>query len=139
HPRAVLRDLKRVPEEADRVTLRTGDRVRLLVECNRTGYLTVYNVGPSGTLNLLWPHDLKRPKRQEAGAALLVADVEVTPPVGVERVYAVWSERALDEGKLAGLSRPKAALRDMVRVQEAVDELRPEEWHAVALEMKHEG
>jgi hypothetical protein len=27
----------------------------------------------------------------------------------------------------------------MVRVQEAVDELRPEEWHAVALEMKHQG
>lgn len=139
HPRAALRDLKREPEAAERVTLRTGDRVRLLVECSRAGHLTVYNVGPSGTLNVLWPDDLKRPKLQEAGASLLVADVEVTPPAGLERVYAVWSERPLDEARLAGLSRPKAATRDMVRVQEAVEQLRPEEWHAVALEMLHEG
>ncbi len=139
HPRAALRDLRRVPEGADRVTLRTGDRVRLLVECGRAGYLTVFNVGPSGTLNVLWPTSLDRPTRQEAGVPLLVADIEVTPPAGLERVYAVWSARPLERAQLADLSRPKMALRDMVRVQAAVDALRPEEWHAAVLEMTHDG
>src|SRR5215212_4354164 len=36
-----LRDLRRVPDDADRVYLRTGDRVRLEVVCDTPGYLTV--------------------------------------------------------------------------------------------------
>jgi hypothetical protein len=138
HPRVALRDLKRVGPEAGRVTLRTGDRVRLVAECGEEGYLTVFNVGPSGTLNLLSPADLARPARHQAGATLTVADVEVRPPAGVERLYAVWSKRPLSQAQLSGICRPKMALRDLVRIQEAADELGPDDWRAVALEVLHE-
>lgn len=138
-PRAALRDLRRVPDDAERVTLRTGDRVRIEVDCDRDGHLTVFNVGPRGAVNLLWPDDLERPAVRRAGEVLRVADVEVTPPAGAERVYAVWSAVPLSWGGVERLAGPTVAVRDMARVQTAVESLRPEQWHAVVLEVWHEG
>src|SRR5262249_5762492 len=90
HPSpTTLRDLKRVPDDADRVTLRTGDRARIEVISDRDGYLTVFNVGPAGTFNLLYPDDLTIATVQPARTALRVANVVLTPPAGRERVYAV--------------------------------------------------
>src|SRR4051794_24017529 len=92
HPSpTTLRDLKRVPDDADRVTLRTGDRARIEVVSDRDGYLTVFNVGPAGTFNLLYPDDLTKATLQPGRTALRVANVVLTPPAGRERVYAVWS------------------------------------------------
>ncbi|MGL4554540.1 MAG: DUF4384 domain-containing protein [Gemmataceae bacterium] len=138
HPRASLRDLRRDPD-ADRVTLRAGDRVRVEVECDRDGYLTVFNVGPTGNLNVLWPDDLGRAAARRAGEPVAVADVEVTPPHGRERVYAVWSAVPLGLGQLDGLTRRAGAVRDMRPVAAAVESLRPEQWHAVVLEIEHRG
>jgi hypothetical protein len=139
HPQPmVLRDLRRVPADADRVTLRTGDRVRLEMECDRDGYLTVFNIGPAGTLNVLYPDDGPGAALR-AGAPLVIADVEMTPPAGRERVYAIWSRVPQDAGRLARLVRPGVVLRDMQRVQETLQELRPEDWHAVMLELDHAG
>lgn len=132
-----LRDLRRVPDDADRVHLRTGDRVRLEVDCDREGYLTVLNVGPRGALHLLYPAPGERLRPCAAGEPLLIADVQMTPPAGRERVWAVWSRVPLEGGDVSRLVRPGAELRDMQRVQDAVGRLRPEEWHAVLLELDH--
>src|SRR5438132_784414 len=81
------RDLKRLPEDPDRVALRTGDRVKVEVVCDREGYLTVFNVGPQGALNLLWPADPARVAVQPARMPVQVK-VAMTPPAGQERLYA---------------------------------------------------
>jgi hypothetical protein len=132
-----LRDLQRMPDDPDWVLLRTGDRVKLEVLCDREGFLTIFNVGPRGTLNLLWPDDTARVVVQPARVLLQVASVVLTPPAGQERLYAVWSRVPLSRERLASLAHPGVTLRDMQRVQDAVDELRPEDWHAVLLVLEH--
>ncbi|MCI0463644.1 MAG: serine/threonine-protein kinase [Gemmataceae bacterium] len=139
------RDMKKVPPAPERVSLRTGDRVRIQVAADREGHVTVFNVGPTGNLNLLWPE-------QSSGSAVLaahrpvdIADVELTPPAGPERLVAVWSRAPLSLAELHSLagqkdrevSRPYLATRDMKRVQESVQRLRPEDWYAVVLELDH--
>src|SRR5207253_1232586 len=46
----VTRDLRKVPPPPEQVRLQTGDRVRLEAVADRPGYLTVFNVGPTGNL-----------------------------------------------------------------------------------------
>jgi hypothetical protein len=133
----VLRDLRRVPDNPDRVILRTGDRVRLEVLCNRDGYLTVLNVGPAGAVHLLYPDDPRLSAALRARTPVLIADVELTPPAGRERLYAVWSRVPLPQAQLLGLVRPGPVTRDMQRVQQTLETLRPDDWHAVMLELDH--
>lgn len=140
HPMpTTLRDLKRVPDDPDRVTLRTGDRARIEVVCDREGYVTVFNVGPAGTFNLLYPDDLARTEKHSGRSPLRVVNVLLTPPAGRERLYAVWSRVPLSREHLTDLGRPGVAVRDVQRVQEAVEQLQPEDWHAVLLVLDHQG
>ena len=128
-----LRDLRRVPDDPDRVTLRTGDRVRVEVVCDRAGYLAVLNVGPSGNVHLLHPEQAVR-----AGETRHLFDVEMIPPTGRERLYAIWTRHAATSTQLADLVRPGVQLRDMVRVHDALSRLPEEDWHAVLLELEHQ-
>ena len=78
-----------------------------------------------------------------------VARVETTPPAGRERLFAVWSRQPLSlyldqlhslvEGREGDspASRPYVATRDMKRVQQSVQQLKPKDWHAVVLELDH--
>ena len=129
-----LRDLRRVPDDADRVTLRTGDRVRVEVVCDRPGFLAVLNVGPSGNLHLLLGEQPVRP-----GEARHLFDVEMIPPTGRERLYAIWTRHAASVAQLTDIVRPGATLRDMVRVQDALAGVPEEDWGAVMLELEHRG
>ena len=73
----------------------------------------------------------------------------MTPPAGRERLFAVWTRQPLPLrlDQLHSLverkhgdspaSRPYVATRDMKRVQQSVQQLRPEDWHAVVLELDH--
>jgi hypothetical protein len=137
-----------VPEE--QVRLRTGDVVRVVVESERTGYVTVFNVGPTGDLTVLYPEQPAGPgsgPTVEAGQPLKVPEVEMQPPAGRERLFAVWTARplVLDEerlravatGKEAPLSPAYRATRNMGRVKQAVVRLRPEEWAVAVLEVDH--
>jgi hypothetical protein len=135
----VLRDMRRVPDDPERVTLRTGDRVRIEVCCDKEGYITVLNVGPEGTVNLLYPDPQRHAALVRPQTPLLIADVKMTPPAGRERLYAVWSRTSLAVGQLCDLIGPGPALRDMRRVQDKLAEMRPEDWHAVMLELEHIG
>jgi serine/threonine-protein kinase len=149
----VTRDMKKVPPSPDQVRLRTGDRVRIDVLTDRPGFLTVFNVGPSGNLNLLYPdadpQGVSPALRIEPNEPLHIIDVVMTPPTGPERLFAVWTRQPLplrlDElhslvARKEGdppASRPYVATRDMKRVQQSVQQLRAEDWHAVVLELDH--
>ncbi len=145
-PERLVRDLRHVPQEPDRVDLRTGERVRLEVESDRPGYVTVFNIGPTGNLNLLFPAVAGTSAAIEPGRPLHVVDIGLTPPAGLERVFALWSRTPLplrlDEmaslaegGQLP--SGPYRATRDMKRLQESVQELPVESWEAVVVELNH--
>jgi hypothetical protein len=145
--------MKKVPPPPDQVRLRTGDRVRIEVLADRPGYLTVFNVGPTGTLNLLYPDgDPQHPsplRPIEPNRPLHILDVEMTPPTGRERLFAVWTRRPLPLrlDQLHGLvergaqpaSRPYRATRDMKRVQQSLADLDRQDRHAVVLELDHVG
>jgi hypothetical protein len=149
----VTRDMKKVPPPPDQVRLRSGDRVQVEVSTDRPGYLTVWNVGPTGTLNLLYPDGSpQNPSLQlliEANRPLHVLDVVMTPPSGRERLFAIWSRQPLplrldqlhslvaQREKESPASRPYVATRDMKRVEQSVQQLRAEDWHAVVVELDH--
>jgi hypothetical protein len=151
HPHRGLatRDMKKVPRPPDQIRLRTGDRVQIEVVADRAGYVTVFNIGPTGVLNLLHPLDLSSASAAAVAAQqlLLIGDVELTPPTGRERLCAVWSRaplplgpeqlQSLAEGGQFTGSRPYRATRDMKRVQQSMQQSRPDEWHAVVLELDH--
>ena len=133
-----LRDLRRVPDDPDRVTLRTGDHVRVEVICDRPGFLAVLNVGPGGNLRMLHPEPGRPAEPVRPGEARHLFDVELIPPAGRERLYAIWTRQSATVPQLADLVRPGAILRDMVRVQEALADLPETEWQAVLLELDHQ-
>jgi hypothetical protein len=148
-PGVLTRDLKKVPRPPDQVRLATGDRVRIEVVADRAGYLAVFNIGPTGSLNLLHPDDqaVATPLLTEAHQPVQILDIELTPPAGRERVFAVWGRRPLplrpeeltslaERGEVPG-SRPYRATRDMKRVRDSVQQLRPDDWHAAVLELDH--
>lgn len=146
----VFRDLKRVPPAPERINLQTGDRVRIEVTADRPGFVTVFNVGPTGNLNLLYPEaqELQAGQILPAGQPLHVLDVELTPPAGSERLFALWSRSPLplrpeellslaEQGVVPG-SGPYRATRDLVRVSQSVQQTAPLDWQAVVLELEHE-
>jgi serine/threonine protein kinase len=147
------RDTKTVPPAPERIRLQTGDRVRIEVTADNAGYLTVFNVGPTGNLSLLYPDESLRgtvfaAPVVPANRTVQVLDVEMTPPAGQERLFAVWTRmppplrldrlQSLVEqaGKKTLASQPYLATRDMKRVQQSIEPLSPEDWHAVVLELE---
>ena len=134
--------MRRVPPPPEQVRLWTGDRVRVEAVSNRHGFITVFNVGPTGNLSLLYPDQPGQGGTfmapiARANQTLHVQDVEMTPPAGRERLFAVWSRQPLPLrlDRLQGLvettskkspaSRPYVATRDMKRVQQSVEQLDP--------------
>ena len=114
-----------VPPVPDRVTLSTGDRVRVAVAADRPGHLVAFNVGPTGRLNLLLPPTF--------ADGPLTARVELTPPAGRERLVALWTRDPLP---LAGHGEHEAT-RAMGRVEEVLGEMPGESWRAAVLELDH--
>ncbi len=152
----VSRDMTKVPASPDHVSLRTGDRIRIEIVADRAGHFTVFNIGPTGNLNLLFPEEepatggLFTSPLIPANYSIVIRDIEMTPPAGCERLFAVWSRQPLPlpleklhslvEGKEARYhaSRPYVATRDIKRVKQSLQKIAPEDWHAAVLELKHE-
>ncbi|MFO0876604.1 MAG: DUF4384 domain-containing protein [Gemmataceae bacterium] len=125
----IVRDIKRVPDDTNRVVLHTGDRVRIEVVSDQAGFIVVFNRGPAGAIHLLYPARIDEVARIHAGVPVQIDNIEMAPPAGRERVYAIWSR--------APLARPGHQLRDMKRVEDAVSQLRPDDWHAILIELDH--
>ncbi|WP_435012019.1 serine/threonine-protein kinase (plasmid) [Tundrisphaera lichenicola] len=149
-PDRQVRDMKRVPPPPASVTLRTGDRVRIEVVADRPGYATVYNIGPSGNLNLLYPSNLHPGASRtplQVDRPLQILDVQLAPPTGIERLFAFWTREqlplrldevhALVESGIAPTSASYRGTRDMVRIQEAVRQMSREDWRVAVLEIEH--
>jgi hypothetical protein len=131
--------------------LRTGERVRIEVVVEQRGYVTVFAIGPTGRLSLLYPDEPASDTPSapvEAHQPLHIVNVELTPPDGRERLFAVWScaplplgptelQSLAEAGQLVG-SRPSHATPDMERVQQAMGQSGPDDWHAVGLELDHQ-
>ena len=118
-----------VPALPDRVTLTTGDRVRVSVVADRPGHLLVFNVGPTGRINLILPTTFA------SGQPLPLMDVELTPPAGRERLVAVWTRDPLP---LEDRSEHDAT-RAMDRVEEVLGRMPREARQVVVLELDHRG
>jgi serine/threonine-protein kinase len=141
------RDVRRVPPRPVHARVRTGERLRLEVEADRPGYLAVFNVGPTGNLNLLYPDEEHRDSPTvEAGREVSLEDLVLEPPAGRERMLAVWSSKQLPvsvrelkglvEGKGEDRSRACRSSRDIVRVRQAVQEA--VECQVVVVELEQE-
>jgi serine/threonine protein kinase len=146
-PDGLARDMKRVPLPPEHIQLRTGDRVRIEVLSQRPGYLTVYNIGPTGNLNLLYPdRDALVTHRFEPikpGQRIQIGDVELTPPTGRERLFAVLGATPLvirDLASLGDQGGPSAAYRttrDMKLLHNSIRRLEPEDCRVAVLEVRH--
>jgi hypothetical protein len=143
----LTRNLELVPPEPEGVVLRTGDRARIEAAAGRDGYLTVFNVGPTGHLTLLYPDPTQVGQPMvPANQSVVIGDVLVTPPAGSERVFAVWSREVLPLS-LAELARQAAgevpvsrayrATRNLVLVEHAVQRLSGEDWQVAVVELEH--
>jgi hypothetical protein len=133
----VLRDLRRVPVDADRLEVRTGDRVRLEAEVSHDGFVSVFNIGPAGNFNLLYPDDVGRAGFVRARCPVPIVDVQLTPPAGRERLYAVWSRVPLSLAHLLRVAERLPGPGELARVQEALTQRSAADWHAVMLEVEH--
>jgi serine/threonine protein kinase len=144
---SLSRDIRRVPPRPAQARVRTGEPLRLEVEANQPGYLAVFNVGPTGNLNLLYPViEYGDSPIVEADRAVRIDDLVLSPPAGRERMFAVWSSkplpvsarelRSLAEGEDG--SRVSRSSRDVVRVRRAVYETGPAQCRVVVLELEHE-
>jgi hypothetical protein len=137
-----LRDVQLVPEEPERMELRTGDRLRIEVEVDRPGYVTVFNVGPTGNLTRLHPPPGGRQAVAQPQRPLRVGETVLTPPAGTERLVAVWSrepltvrlEDVLGEESAPG---PYRSTRDIALLEESVHELPADAWQAAVVELDH--
>jgi serine/threonine protein kinase len=151
HPPAdsLSRDVRRVPPRPAQARVRTGEPLRLEVEADRPGYLAVFNVGPTGNLNLLYPVvEYGDSPTVEARQAVCFDDLVLEAPAGRERMLAVWSSsplpvsvrelRGLAEGKGEEASRACRSSRDIVRVRQAVEMAGAAGCRVVVLELEHE-
>jgi hypothetical protein len=141
----LLRNLE-VPPEPEGVVLRTGDRVRIEVVADRDGYLTVFNVGPTGDLSLLYPATQGAAPVVPANQPVVIGEVLAKPPSGSERLFAVWSrvplplslaEVARQAAGEASVSPAYRATRNLVLVEESVQALPGEDWRAAVVELEH--
>lgn len=124
------------------IRLWTGDRIRADVAIERDGFLSVFNLGPTGNLNRLLP---ERPDESaipvRAGTTLPIIDVELTDPNGPERLCVLWTRHwpaGHDEDRLRQLTMPAGiATRDLKRIGRRVGELETEDRHVRVIAIDH--
>lgn len=150
-PGNLLRDLTRVPPEPEQATATTGERIRIEVEPHAAGFLTVFNVGPTGNLTVLFPDspegELRTPGAVTAGVLIRILDVALAPPAGEERIVAVWTRELVplrsEELRYAadGADLPPAssyrATRDIKKIQDLTAESGSADRRVVVLTLRH--
>lgn len=83
----------------------------------------------TGNLNLLYPQTIADDNFVEAQRPVRICDIEIVPPQGQERLFAVWSEKALDAKLLSSIAeedvpdqttRAYRATRDIRKIAGAI-------------------
>ena len=144
------RDMKKIATPSGQVRLCTGDRVRIEVNADRQGFILIFNVGPTGQLNLLYPDEPTPAVPMlpiDAHTPLNVLEVEMTPPAGREQLFALWCtkprlfspQELLRLGKGEGLSHPRQLGSDPSLGQDAdpLQQLPWGPWFLTTLELNH--
>ena len=142
----LTRNLELVLPEPEGVVLRTGERVRIEASADHDGYLTVFNVGPTGDLSLLYPATQGAAPAVPANQPVVIGEVLAKPPSGSERLFAVWSrvplplslaEVARQTAGQAPVSAAYRATRNLVLVEESVKGAAEGDWRAAVVELEH--
>ena len=95
-PQRFLRDAKIVPQAPSTVTLSTGDLLQIETEVSEDGYLTIFNIGPTGNLNLLYPDSDGQRSQAIACRPLVLPGIQLIPrPVGSRFNLVTEASRAL--------------------------------------------
>jgi serine/threonine protein kinase len=137
------RDMKPLPPAPDRAVLKNGDVVRIEAVAGCSGHLYIFNIGPSGNLNMLRPRSSQQPSAVAGGSAVHVCEVEIVPPAGTERLLGVWTSEALSLDQLTSIaetqgestSRPYRATRDMKALDSSLRE--STDCEVAVLELEH--
>ena len=120
--------------------------MRIEAVADRDGYLTVFNVGPTGDLSLLYPATQGTAAAVPAHQPVVIGEVLARPPAGSERLFAVWSRGPLslpleEVARQAAADSPVSpayrATRNLVLVGESVQGLPSEDWRAAVVELEH--
>jgi tRNA A-37 threonylcarbamoyl transferase component Bud32 len=117
--REPTRNFEIVPETAPVASVRTGDLLRLEMEADVDGYLTVLNLGSSGDLKVVFPNPQARDSRIRAGRPQRLT-VKLTPPPGTDRAAVIWTRHPMDLTPAEWRSRIEAGQVAAVPPQESV-------------------
>ena len=79
------------------------------MQIDRACFVTVFNIGPTGNLHVLYPSPRSEPGPVEPGRPLRIGETVLTPPAGSERLVAVWSRLPLTVPLEQVLDRPGPA------------------------------
>jgi tRNA A-37 threonylcarbamoyl transferase component Bud32 len=144
--REPTRNLDVVPETAPVASVRTGDLLRLEVDADADGYLTVLNLGSSGELKVVFPNPQAQDNRIRAGRPHRLT-VKLTPPAGTDRAAVIWTrhprdltpaewQSRIEAGQVAAVP-PHAAVRGMDFVLHEAVEQPGDAWTASVVTISH--
>lgn len=152
-PAVEFRNMTKKPRRPDSVHVTTGDEIKIQVAASVSGYLTVFNIGPGGALNLLFPETMDAAGAAvedsfvSASQAIEIDSIVMTPPAGNERLFAVLAadSQLLDRDTLLALaadtpgnvSKPYLSTRNMVRVKKAASSSAGKQSNVSVLEIVH--
>jgi serine/threonine protein kinase len=91
---ATFQTSPRNERQSIRVCVATGDVVLLQVAASQTGYLTAFNLGSSGSLEIVFPNAQAQENHITAGRPLSIV-MRTAPPEGVDEVVVIWTRAAL--------------------------------------------
>jgi tRNA A-37 threonylcarbamoyl transferase component Bud32 len=144
--REPTRNFDVVPETAPVASVRTGDLLRLEMDADADGYLTVLNLGSSGDLRVVFPNLQAEDNRIRAGRPQRLT-VKLTPPAGTDRAAVIWTRQPRDLTPAEWRSRieagqvtpvpPQAAVRGMDFVLHEAVEQPGDAWTASVVTISH--
>lgn len=144
-----LRDI--TPKPAPRIMLRNKDTIQLKLQVRDDGCLLIFNIGPTGNLDVLYPlTETRIAMARVAGNQTIVSDeLDVQPPSGKERIVAIWSFDPLpldlsslqslvdDDGTSDGPSRSYRASRDIRRLRNTLADIHEGAFWTCQIELDH--
>ncbi len=144
---AIPRDINIMPTPAA-TDYKVGDKIRICFHSSRDCYLTIFNLGTSGAITVLFPNRLFRDNFIEANRIYTIPDggynfdYVLGGPAGTERIRAVVSRRKVN---LADINfsnvenvfytaERSAAAKDILIAEKRMNELPSDNWTVSACE-----
>ena len=138
----LLRDLKRVPHPGVESILQTGDQIKICIQSSDSGFVGVFNIGPTGNLSIIEPSSENgEPIHVNAGEILEIEGIELTQPSGKEQLSVIWAGAPSYTAEfiriLTGESSGYEASRTLQNAAQAIARKR-KLWRIATLDLNHE-